>query len=235
MDSTRQDRAPGGDDRRRLTPRVERVEFDRNDFSVAVVYFKDDMDTVFTRKPVGEFRLTTSLGSDWYVRYREASNTFNWFWVSSRILRLTNPLTAQVLSGQTNKLIYLSGNLRGKRRFHLNRGILTRNLLDVDFPPPGVEAVTWDDKNSLLQIKWLSQVDFQGGSGEIIVQSADGRQYWTNNSLVAVEDQKSFTFFMDGPFNGTVLDARFYQIAASGWADLISGKTNDQIYKEWNA
>lgn len=237
MDSTRQDRAPGGDDRRRLTPRIEKVEFDRNDFTTALIYFKDNMDISFTRKILGEFRLATSLGSDWYVRYREAANTFNWIWVTKRILRLTNPLTVQQLTGMTNKLIYLSGNLRGARRFHLKRGIVTTRLLDVDFPPPTVTAVGWDDKNSIFYVKWDMPVDFQGGSGEIIVQSADGTEYWVNDgSPFLVEDGgATHHFTMGSPIPGSAIDSGFYLIPAGVFVQTLSGKANNEEYREWNA
>lgn len=40
---------------------------------------------------------------------------------------------------------------------------------------------------------------------------------------------------LDGPYPGTLLDAGFYQIAAGGFANIITGKANDQIDHEWNA
>lgn len=235
MDSTHQDRVPSRDNRRRLTPRVERVEVDFNDFTTALIYFKDDMDTARNRKPIGEFRVTTDIGVGWYVRYREAANTFNWSWVNKRVLRLTNPLTPEQMPGQTGKLIYISGNIRGARRFHLGRGVICRRVDGVLFDRPVVTVTSFNEDFLTLALKWSDGVDFQGGTGDIIVQSGDGTEYWFNDGQpFLVEDGTTHNFYMLGPFPGVIINPMFYEVPADSFFTLISGKGNLIQSGEWS-
>lgn len=234
MDSTRQDRAPGGDDRRRLTPRIEKVDFDRNTLAVCLLHFKQDMDIAFTRRPFGEARL---LVFNQIVRFRNTSSQFNWQWVDKRTLRLTNPLTQSALVASP-RFLYLSGNLRAARRFRLTPGTRVNRLVEQDWQPPSVVGVDWDDKNSILTLVWSDGVSFEGGSGEIIVQDAAGIEYWINDGspFDVSPDYKTHKFFMQGPEGGALIDSGFFYIPAGSFtAFFTSGYYNDEVYSEWNA
>ena len=234
MDSTRQDRAPGGDDRRHLAPRIDRVDFDRNALNICLIHFKQSMDIAPNRKPIGEARL---IAFNQIVRFRNTSSTFNWQWVDKRTLRLTNPLTIGPLVA-SSRFLYLSGNLRAARRFRLTPGTRVNRLVEQDWQPPTVVGVDWDDRNSILTLVWSDGVSFEGRSREIIVQDAAGIEYWVNegSSFDVSPDYKTHKFFMQGPEGGTLLDSRFFYIPAGSFtAFFTSGYYNDEVYSEWNA